>query len=803
MLKNYFRSAFRNLVKNKTFSIINIAGLAIGMAAGLLIIQYVSFELSYDNFHQYKPRIYRVVQDRYNNGKLSTSWANGTFACGQAFKAGVPEVEDFVKLVGAGQVLASYQDRKTVIENDYYASNSFFKVFSFPLLYGDPRTALQDPHTVVISQTVSEKLFPHSNPVGKLLTINKDVALKITGVFRDLPSNTHMKFDMLQAFASFLKLFPPKDAAELDNNWDVDGCLTYLLLKPGADPKNVETKFLPIVKKAFEPLAGENGIYSLMPLQDIHLTSHLMGEMKPNGDEKSIYLLAAAAIFIIVIAWINYINLATAKGISRAKEVGVRKTLGSAKKQLFAQFMIEAMLLNAIAVVAAMILIAAALPLFSSLSGYQITFGMLVTPSFLVAVLIVFILGSLFSGFYPAIVLSSFRPVQILKGRLSSSPKGIILRKAMVVFQFAASIFLLIGSLTVYRQLSYMQKQNLGLTIDQTLVINPPLAKVDSFQLAMNSFKQESLRLPAVKSVAISTTVPGQKPFWNAGGIRLVGANQEESKQYRIIGVDEDYLPAYKLKLLAGRPFSKAFRTDYQNVVFNKTGIHQLGFTDPQAAIGKRIEFWGKQYTVIGVVDDFHQESLHEAYDALIFRLLPGINGAVSVKLKTGDLQSTVAGLKRNWNSFFPGDEFNYFFLDQHFNEQYKADQHFGQIFALFTGIGIFVACLGLFGLVSFTIIQRTKEIGIRKVLGASVTGILQLLYSDFAKLLIVAFLISVPIAWYACQKWLKTYAFKADISWGQFALAFMIVLLVGFVSVSYLTIKAALNNPVNSLKTE
>lgn len=802
MIKNYLLIAFRNLKKNKAFSFINIVGLAIGMAAGLLIIQYVVFELSYDNFHVKKDRIFRVAQDRFNNGKLSTQWAGGAFAPGSKFKANFPEIEDFVKILGSGPILAEYKDQKVILDKTYFAGKSFFNLFSYPLLSGDPKTALQEVNTAVITETNAKKLFGSINAVGKTFTYGNNL-IKITGVMADFPVNTHFKSDLLLSYATFLKFVGPKN--DIDNAWLNDGCLTYLLLRPGADPKALEAKFVPYVNKEYSQFkgSGEGAKYYLQPIESIHLKSHLMLEAEPNGDGKSVYLLAGIAIFVIIIAWINYINLATARGIGRAKEVGVRKTLGSAKSQLITQFMMEAMLLNGLAILLSIALIIVCLPIFSALSGQYLSLTLLAKPAFWLGVISLFLLGSFFSGFYPAMVLSNFKPVEVMKGKLSASPKGIILRKGMVVFQFAASIFLLIGSLTVFRQVQFMEKQKLGINIDQTVVIKPPLAKVDSFYRSMSSFKNESLRNPNVKSVTVSTSIPGEPVQWNAGGIKLVGTPESDSKQYRIIGGDFDYLKAYGAKLITGRIFSRDFTTDPQAVVFNKKATEQMGFSTPEQAIGKRIDFWGQVYTIIGVVENYHQQSLHDAYDALIFRCIPDVRGNVSVKISTTNLTQTIASLKDNWKTFFPGDQFSYFFLDQHFNEQYHADRQFGQVFAAFTGIGIFVACLGLFGLVSYTIVQRTKEIGIRKVLGSSVNGILKLLYKDFAMLVLVAFVVSAPLAWYASHRWLQTYAFRIDITWTLFVVPFIIVLIIAFATVSYLSFKAALMNPVKSLKTE
>jgi putative ABC transport system permease protein len=594
MIKNYLLIALRNLKKNRAFSFINVTGLAIGMAAGLLIIQYVVFELSYDNFHVKKERIFRVTQDRLDNGKLTTQWAAGAFAVGSKLKANFPEIEDYVKVYSYKTILATYQDRKLVMEKTYFSGNSFFNIFSYSLIAGDPKTALLEPNTAVITESVAKKLFGTVNAIGKLASFSFNDPVKITGVMQDFPVNTHFKCDVLLSYSTLIKLAGPK--RDIDNAWNNDGVLTYLLLKPGTDPKALEAKFVPYIDKEFSQFKadGDGAIYHLQPLKSIHLYSHLMLEAEPNGDGKSVYLLAAIAIFVIIIAWINYINLATARGIGRAKEVGVRKTLGAAKFQLLVQFMIEAMLLNGLAVLLSVILIVVSLPVFASLSGENLSLTLLITPEFWFAVLGLFLAGSFFSGFYPAIVLSAFKPVDVLKGKLVAVSGGIMLRKAMVVFQFAASIFLLIGSLTVYRQVIFMENQKLGINIDQTLVIKSPLAKVDSFYRSMSTFKTESLRDPSVKSVTVSSSIPGEPVEWNAGGIRLVGTPESTGKQYRVIAGDYDYLKAFDAKLIAGRLFSKDFSTDPNAVVFDQKAVEQMGFTRPEQALGRQIDFWGK-----------------------------------------------------------------------------------------------------------------------------------------------------------------------------------------------------------------
>ncbi|MBC3789077.1 ABC transporter permease [Spirosoma utsteinense] len=805
MLRNYLKIAWRNLVRNRAFSAINIVGLAIGVAACVLILQYVAFELSYDNFHANGDRIYRVRQDRYNEGKLSTQWAAGAQAAGYSFKGAFHEVEDYVNVLRRGSAVVDYKEKSLKVEKVYIASQSFFTVFSYPLMAGNPATALAEPNTVVLSESVAQRLFGRENALGKTIQQNRKEAVKITGVFKDFPANTHLQPDYIIPHATFVSQAGP------DNNpntaWQWDGALSYLLLRPGVNPRALEAKFPALVDK----LAGAEhrkyrsaAVYLLQPLRDIHLYSHFMMEAEPNGDGKTVYLLLAIAFFIVLIAWVNYINLATARAISRAKEVGVRKAVGSLRGQLIGQFMTESVLLNALAVVLALLLVALTLPTFNELSGQQLSASLLYNRLFWLPLTGLFVVGSFFSGLYPAFVLSGFKPVAVLKGKVSTSRQGINLRKSLVVFQFAASLFLLVGTLAVFQQISFMRKQSLGINIDQTLVLNPPIVTNDStFMRQLAAFKEELLRQSTIRSVVVSSIVPGQGSDFNAGGIRLKGVDENKGKQYRIMGIDHDFIKAYDLKLLAGRNFSKEFGSDPKAVVFNKIAIQQLGFADPAQAIGKQIDFWGDIFTIVGVTDNFHQQSLRDAYDPLILVLKPDERGFFSIKLNTSDLTKQIAGIRAEWNRFFPGNPFEYSFLDERFDNQYRADQRFGQVFGFFTLLAILVACLGLFGLASFTTAQRTKEIGVRKVLGASVGSIVQLLYQEFAVLILVAFVIATPLSWYAVTRWLQGYAFRTDLPWWLFVIPFLLVLLIALLTVSFQSVKAALMNPVKSLRSD
>lgn len=806
MIKNYLKIAWRNIIRHKAYSGINVFGLAIGIAACLLILQYVSFELSYENFQVNKVRIYRVQQDRYDNGKLSTQWAAGAFAVGNSFKNAIPEIEDYVKVVQNGQVITEINHQPLKIDKVFFASGSFFNIFTYPLVAGNKKTALTEPFTVALSETTSHKIFGNTNAVGKTIELNHKSTYTVTAVYKDAPVNTQLKPDILLSYATFINL-QAKNNNIPETAWEWDGCLTYVLLQKGANPAVVEKKFPPIVEKAVGAdmkKFNASVTYLLQPLKDIHLYSHYMMEPGTNGDGKTVYLLLGIAFFIVIIAWVNYINLATARAITRALEVGVRKALGSQRKQLIFQFLSESAVLNGLALVLALLIVLIAIPGFNNLSGQQLSFSLFIKSNFWLGLIALFVTGVFFSGIYPAFVLSGFKPIEVLKGKMSGTRQSTLLRKSLVVFQFAASLFLLIVTLIVYRQIQYMRKQSLGINIEQTLVVTSPIVGVDStFLQKITTLKKELTHESSVRNIAVSTSIPGEAVGWNAGGIKLVGTDESTQKQYRVIGVDYDFIKTYGLKIIAGREFSKEFGTDDHAVIFNRKGIEQLGFNKPEEALGKKIDFWGEQYTIAGISENFHQQSLRESYEPLILRCIPDVHGYMSVKVNPSLASQTVNRVKSAWSKFFPGNTFEYFFLDDHFDEQYKADQRFGQVFGLFTGLAILVACLGLFGLASFITLQRTKEIGIRKVLGASVASILNLLYREFALLLFIAFIIATPVAWFSASSWLQGYAFRINIQWIYFVFPFIFMIAIALVTVSFQAIKAAIANPVKSLRTE
>lgn len=804
MIKNFFRVALRSLLKHRIFSFINIFGLAIGIAACLLILQYTRFERSYDKFEANAGRIYRVQLDRYNEGRLSTQWAAGAVGIGPALREAFPEIQAVARLHDENAII-SYNDKLFREQHLYYANNEFLPMFSYPPLKGTIKDALKEPFTAVLTASAAHKYFGNEDPIGKAIMRDKTQNYKVTAVIPDPPANTHLKFNILFSFATLLQTGPPGMNTAID--WD--GFLTYVLLRPDANARQLEKKIAGLVEKKWgEQLRKEKEgmVFHLQPLPDIHLSPNYMLETEPNGDKKAVSFLSIIALLIVAIAWINYINLATARSIERAREVGIRKTLGSLRGQLIGQFLFESLLINLLAVIIAFVLILLFLPLFNTLAGKSLTFSNFNNTVFWYTLGLLFAGGTLLSGLYPAFVLSSFKPIAVLKGRFSGTTHGSLLRQSLVIGQFVASVLLIAGTFTVYRQLHFMQHEDLGVNIDQTLVVRAPRVYDSTADNKIAAFRNEVLQIPGVGLITSSTEVPGGKVGWNAGGIREVGADATKSRQYRIIGIDYDFVDAFGIKVIKGRNFSRQF-ADSGAVLFNLAAVKEMGFNKPEEVLNKRIEFWGRQYTIVGVVANHHQESLRQTYDAHIFRLMDHSTyyDYFSLKLTAGreNWPAVIASVKQQYGAFFPGNPFDYFFLDDHYAKQYRSDEQFGQIFGLFAGLTIFVSCLGLLGLAAFVTNQRTKEIGIRKIVGAGVGNILVLLTRDFLKPVLLAFLIATPLAWYILGKWLENYAFRITLTLWMFILPLAIILLVAVLTTATQTLRAARANPVKNLRTE
>jgi putative ABC transport system permease protein len=794
MLRNYLKIAWRNLTKNKVYFVINTLGLAIGMAASLLILSYVAHERSYDDFHPGIDRLFRVELDSYQNGKLAFKSATSYPAIAPTLKKDYPEVEETARLYDANSSVVAYENNRFREDNYYFADSSIFRVLHIPFVQGDPATALQGPGKVVISETIARKYFGTADPMGKTLKLDRD-AYQVRGVFRDFPKASHLELDLLFSYLT---------NREAQTSWGWYDFFTYVKLRPGTDPARFEAKMKDLVER-YEPRykkLGYNTELLLQPVRDIHLTSRLNQEAEVNGNGGAVTVLALIAFFILAIAWINYINLATARAVDRAKEVGIRKAVGAERAQLVRQFLFESALLNLIAVGVAVFLVNVSLPAFVNLTGKPVSLDIWFENNRWLPALAVFGLGLLLSGLYPAFVLSGFRPVAVLKGKIRPASGGLSLRQALIVLQFTASIVLIIGTITVYRQLRFMQERDLGFNPERTLVLQGAGVRDSTYEARANSFKQELIREGLVTKATASAYVPGIEILWTNSAQRLDFPNASRNTFY-FTSYDYEFVDAYEIKLAAGRNFSRQFGTDRKGALINETAAELLGFTNPAEAIGKRIGT-GDTLTVVGVVKNYHQQGLQKGHWPMIIRLLPDNARFFSLKLADGgDLDANIARIRASYDEAFPGNSFDYFFLDTFFNEQYKADRQFGKVCGIFAGLAIFIACLGLFALATFMAEQRTKEIGIRKVLGASEAGIVGLLSRDFLKLVLIALLLATPLAWYALNRWLQDFAYHTNLPWWSFALAGLLAVGIALLTVSYQSIKAASMNPVKSLRTE
>jgi putative ABC transport system permease protein len=797
MLRNYFLIAWRNFKRHKGFSFINVLGLSIGMAACLLILQYVTFQTSFDDFHAHAPRLYRMVLGKDVPGR----WVP-PHGLAPLLRQEFPQVEQVSRMepksgvVGVGKAFFS-EDKM------YWVDPSFLTMFSFPLQKGDPASALSQPLTVVISPAIARKYFGDADPMGKTLTLDGEATLRVTGVLEEVPSYSHLQFDFLLSYVSLDREYQQKD-------WGSRGIPTYVLLREGANPRVLEHA-LPRVVKRHTSDTKDYGSFWLQPLQDIHLSTEI--QEGSNVDPKMLYFLLLLALFILVIAWINYINLSTARATERAREVGVRKAMGANRPQLLRQFMLESVLLNALAILLAFTLVQLSLPSFRELTGLALSLTLWQAPLFWVGLATLFILGTVLSGLYPALVLSAFHPVTVLKGSGTGSSwrRGMGLRQVLVVFQFTACIVLMAGTAAVYLQTEYMRNQDLGINIEHTLVLEGPPIAGDSATRATRwqVFKQALQQMGTVRSVTASSALPS-KSFNSWSYTSLVGAPPAADTKphtYAIMSVDANFFGTLELRLLAGRIFSDQFATDQETVILNEEAARKLGFTNPAQAIGRQIDL-GQKRTIIGVIKNYHHDGLKNDYFQTLFLLDPTPSNYFSLKIATGNqparqIAQTLAAVEKQWKRIYPGNPFSYFFLNESFDAQYRADQQLGRTVALFAFLTILVACLGLFGLASFTTAQRTKEIGIRKALGASLSSILLLLSKDYVKLVLLASLLALPLAYWSINKWLENYAFDFHVSPWLFILPAAAVLVVALLTVSYRTLKAARQNPVEALRYE
>lgn len=809
MFKNYFNVTIRNLIKHKFYSFINILGLTAGVSCFLMILLYVADEVSYDQHHTEAEQIYRLdFLGTINGNTFNTSLASVPAA--EAMVNDYPEVNEAVRLRQRSEYLVQKLGSEQVFKEKrvVFADSNIFSFFGLPVIQGDPSSMLKGPNKVAISQSMAEKYYGNNDPVGETLVFDSDENYEVTGVFKDIPRNTHFHFDFMFSMASL-------EESKM-KMWMSFNFVTYLKLQEGASADVLESKFPALVEKYIGPEveqfmgmdleafynSGNAAGFTLFPLQDIHLYSDKLGELEANGDINYVYLFSAIAFFIMMIACINFMNLSTARSANRAKEVGIRKVLGAYRHLLVKQFLVEALVLSFVSFLLAYAVCFAVLPSFNDLAGKQLIYSDLLAPQFLGLMVALMIAVGLLAGSYPALYLSKFMPSETLKGKITLGMKSGLIRSGLVVFQFSLSIIMIVGTAVVFDQLEYIQNKKLGYDKDQVLMINDAWLMGDKLE----SFKNEVVASSNVKAGTITSFLPVGTNSNNT----IFFEGMDPKNESHIVSnwrIDHDYMATLGMNIIEGRDFSRDMRSDSTAIILNQAAVKEFGFEDP---IGKTVSTFGgdeeetivEPYKVIGVVEDFHYESLRATIYPMVL-YLGRSRGYISFKLDGSDVNGSVEYIRSKWDEFAPGKPFQYSFMDQRFSSLYDAEQQIGQIFGVFAALAVLIACLGLFGLAAFTAEQRNKEIGIRKVLGASVVGIMSLLSREFLKLVFIAFAIAAPVAYFGMDRWLSDFAYRTDLSITTFVTSGILAVVVAWLTMSYQTMRAARSNPVRSLRSE
>ena len=816
MILHYFKIAVRNLLRDKFFSLINILGLAVGMGVCLLIYQYIHFELSYDRFHVNAQNTYRVTQTIIQNGEETGEKVYATYALGPRSKEMVPEIESFVRihLQEEGPVVINPENNAMFQEdNVWHVDDSFLQMFDFQLKYGDRGSALKEKYQLVITEQAATKYFGDSDPVGKTLkfslgSLSGDFVVK--GVLKTLPTNSHLQFDFLLPIKHLLE---NSSQYKETSGWGWNNFVTYITINEATDPDMLCEKFDRVINTHVgERLAKSNKKLKtgLQPLVDIHLKSkYKMDIARNNGNMQDVRFFSIIAIFILFMAWVNYINLSTARSILRAKEVGIRKAIGALRKQLIGQFMMGSFLINFMAAMLAVGLALLLLPTLNSIIGKEIPFNALQNPEFWGWFSIIIILGTILSGLYPALVLSAFRPVSMLKSNKVWGRKGFSLRKGLIVFQFLISVLLISGTYLVYKQITFMKNKDLGIDMEKILVLNGPRVVLETLQTEgatlgskYQVFKNKATGHYSVSSVSAIGTIPGKGYMWN-GDIRRLGEPQESGRKGNMVIVDTDFTSTYEFEFLAGEKVKEDILDD-KWVIINEQGVKVFGLGSPEDALHEHlINNVGDTLEVAGVVKNVHWSSLRDAHTPILFVLNNEYGAYFSIKMALWNIPETMAHLESAFHAVFPNDPFHYFFLDDDFNRQYQSDLQFGNLFSAFAILAIFIATLGLFALVSFSATLRVKEIGIRKVLGAGIPGLMILLSREYIILLLTANLIAVPVILSGSKAWLDNYAFRIGIGFELFLVPALVLIVISLLTVTYRTYATANANLIKSLRTE
>jgi putative ABC transport system permease protein len=806
MIKNYFKIAFRNLMKYKFISFINLFGLTVGLACCLLITSYILNELSFDRYNKNTKNIYRIERTFLNaeTGALSLELGAVAPPFAPLLENDFKNIKQATRLLPVSSIPVKYGENIFNEKGLFFAEQNVFNVFDFKVTEGNPANALAEPFSVMLDQKTAKKYFGNSDPLNKVIRLGNQYDCKVTGLFKDLPENSHWHPEMLLSFNT-LKDSAVYGAENLRTNWGNNAFYTYLLVPDHFNVKNFEAQ-LPAFQNRHIPADGkfkasDYSVLTLCKLTDIHLYAHTDEEIEINGDIKRVYIFAAIALFILLIACINYMNLSSARSVLRAKEIGVRKTAGAGKGELITQFLSESVFIAWLAAALAFALTVVALPGLNQLSGQNLSVNNLLHWNVLIVILLVPFVVGILSGIYPALSLSSFEPVKVLKGIIKKGGGNISFRKVLVVFQFSISIVLIIATVIVFQQLNYIQSKSLGFDKDHVVTIRYNSGLDHSYQ----SFKDELLSNSNIKEVALSSRIPSGRLLDSQGSQLNRGDSLAPSKaDIKYVVADEDFIPTYGIKIVAGRNFSKDYGMDTSSFLINATAVKALELKSNEAAIGKQFQYGDRKGTIVGVFNDFNFESLHQRIIPLVLYERTSGDGYGNISIKTlGNVPAALAQIEKTWKKYLPEIPYEYKFLDARYAKLYEAENKESSILIIFSCIAIFIACLGLFGLSAFTITQRVKEIGIRKVLGASTGSIVELISKEFLLLVVIAAVIAFPVAWYLMNHWLHNFAYRINIAWWVFVVAGIIAFLIAFATISFQAVKAAISNPVKSLRSE
>ena len=807
MIRNYFKIAVRNLLKYKFISFINLFGLTVGLACCLLITTYILNELSYDRSNKNANRIYRVTRS-FNNmeGVVSLNLSTISPPFGYYLPTDFPDIQKMTRLLDIGLTPVRYQEKIFNEEHAFYADENLFDVFSVNVLKGNSQKALNDPFSVMLTEETAKKYFGNEDPMNKTLRFNSQFDFKVTGIYKAFPKNAHMHPGMLMSFSTL------KDSAvygdqQLRTNWGNNSFFTYLLLPENYPAQKMVAQFPAFIDRRMPRRNGNQPSkftkLDLQQLTEIHLYSHTDYEAEANGDISRVYIFSAIALFILLIACINYMNLSTARSALRAREIGIRKVIGARKKELIIQFLSESVLLCWVAILLAVGFAVLALPWLNKVSGQALAINTLLQWKIIIPIILTPFIVGIISGLYPALFMSSFQPVKTLKGLFKVSGSSISFRKVLVVAQFSISIILIITTAVVFQQLHYIQSKSLGFDKDRVAT----MSYTNEVSKQYDAFRNSLLQNAAFKDVSRSSRIPTGRLLDNMGASIISGDSlRPVTADIKYVSVDYDFISAFGIPMAAGRFFSRDFGTDTSSYVVNESSISALGWKNAQDAIGKDFKYGNRQGHIIGVMKDFHFESMHQKIAPMVLLMFPASVQSfnnVSIKIAGSNISEAVSYMEATWKKYFPETPFEYSFLDDNFNRLYQSEQRQATLFTAFACIAIFIACLGLFGLSAFAITQRIKEIGVRKVLGANTSSIVALLSKDFLKLVGIAAVMAFPVAWYAMNSWLKDFAYRINLQWWVFVLAAVLAALIALITVSYQAIKAAIANPVKSLRTE